>query len=115
MQEIIVCGGKRLRGSIVPSGSKNAVLPMLFSTLAMHGVSKISNVADIGDVRIAVDILKEFGADIKRCGSTLTVDTTSLEYTEVPRSLSSKLRASSYLIGASLSRFGRFRLTEFGG
>ena len=115
MQEIIVCGGKRLFGSLVPAGSKNAVLPMLFSTLALYGVSEISNVADIGDVRIAIDILEKFGATVKRCGSTLTVDTTSLEYTEVPRSLTSKLRASSYLIGASLSRFGRFHMTEFGG
>ena len=115
MNEIIVNGGLSLSGELTPQGSKNAALPIIFATLITHGTSVITGVPDIGDVRIAIKLIESYGAVIKREGSTLTVNTESLKYTCPPRSLTSSIRASSYLIGASLSRFGVFHLSEFGG
>ena len=64
MEKIVVNGGKPLYGKIKIQGSKNAALPLIFATVAMHGVSVIDNVPDIGDVRCALDIVASFGAEI---------------------------------------------------
>ena len=115
MSDINIFGGNALRGEILPSGSKNASLPIIFSTVAIHGISYLSCVPDIGDTRVAVEIIESFGAKVKRVGDALVIDTRNLSYLPPKRELTSKLRASSYLIGACLCRFGIFHLSEFGG
>ena len=115
MSEIRLFGGAKLFGEIEPGGSKNAALPIIFATLICDGISYLDGVSDIGDVRVAIEIIESFGAAVKRQGSTLEIDTSNISYNDVDRSLTSRLRASSYLIGSCLARFGRFRLSEFGG
>ena len=115
MERIIVNGAKKLSGEISVSGSKNAALPLIFSTIAINGVSTILGVPDIGDVRVALDILREFGAEILRCENTLVIDTRYLKYCEPSAELVSKIRASSYLLGACLARFSRAKIYNFGG
>ena len=115
MNEIIVNGGEPLFGVLEPQGSKNAALPIIFATLITHGISIITGVPDIGDVRIAIKLIESYGAVVDRMGDTLTVNTENVKYTRPPKSLTSSIRASSYLIGASLSKFGIFHLSEFGG
>ena len=115
MSSLVVTGGKSLSGEISVSGSKNAALPLIFSSIAINGVSTLSEVPDISDVRISLEILKCFGAEITRCGKTLVIDTRYLKYCEPDTSLVEKLRASTYLLGAMLSRFGKARIYNFGG
>lgn len=115
MSSLIVTGGKRLSGEISVSGSKNAALPLIFSTIAINGVSTVSGVPDISDVRVALDILKEFGADITACGKTLVIDTRNLKYCEPSCELVGKIRASTYLLGATLARFSKAKIYNFGG
>ncbi len=115
MSSLIVNGAKSLSGEITVSGSKNAALPLIFSTIAINGVSTLSDVPDIGDVRVALDILRDFGAEILRCGKTLVIDTRFLKYCEPSLELVGKIRASSYLLGASLARFSRAKIYNFGG
>ena len=115
MERIIVNGAKSLSGEISVSGSKNAALPLIFSTIAINGVSTLAGVPDIGDVRVALDILREFGAEILRCEKTVVIDTRYLKYCEPSAELVSKIRASSYLLGASLARFSKAKIYNFGG
>lgn len=115
MKEIVVNGGVALSGEILVSGSKNAALPIIFASIITRGVSRLDNVADIGDVRVALGILTELGAVVIRSGSTVYIDTTSLEYKEISSESLSKIRASTYLIGASLVRFGRCAVHSPGG
>ncbi|MBR2650884.1 MAG: UDP-N-acetylglucosamine 1-carboxyvinyltransferase [Clostridia bacterium] len=115
MSESVISGGKPLFGTVIPGGSKNAALPILFACLPLRAVSVISNVPDIGDVRVAIEILCDMGASVVREGDVLTVDTTDVFYKKPRHSLTSRIRASSYLIGASLAAFGIFHLSEFGG
>ncbi len=115
MKKIILRGGKPLYGEMTVSGSKNASLPILFATLLTEGISVIDNLPDIGDVSAALSILESFGAKIISRDGTCYVDTRSLSYTEPDDDAVSRLRASTYLIGASLSRFGKVRLGKFGG
>ena len=115
MKEIYINGGKALYGTVRVGGSKNAALPIIFATLVTRGVSRLDNVPDIGDVRVALRIISELGARVIRTGSTLYIDTESLEYKEISQNLLSRIRASSYLIGASLSRFGKYKISRPGG
>lgn len=115
MGRFIIRGGKRLGGEISVDGSKNAALPIIFSCILIRGISTLTNVPDIADVDVALDILKSFGAEHERNGDNIILDTRELSYTEPPDCLVSKIRASSYLIGASLGRFGRAKIMRFGG
>jgi len=115
MSSFIVTGNRSLSGEISISGSKNAALPLLFSTIAIEGVSSFSSVPDIADVRVALEILECFGAEVTRCGKTLVIDTRYLKYCEPPAVLVNKLRASTYLLGAMLARFGKAKIYSFGG
>ncbi len=115
MSSFIINGGKRLGGSITVGGSKNAALPMIFSTVLMHGESVIDGVPDITDVRVALALIENMGASCRRAGDKLYVDTTHLEYVTPDRELASRIRASAYLLGATLGRFGRADICTVGG
>ena len=58
MRTIVIDGGRPLFGRVAVSGSKNAALPIIFSTVITRGVSLLHNVPDIGDVRTALDIIQ---------------------------------------------------------
>ena len=115
MRKICVSGGRPLSGEISVSGSKNAALPIIFSCILIRGVSEIDNLPDIGDTRVALDILSSMGAVIRRQGARVYIDTEHLFYSDSVGGLAGRLRASTYLIGACLGRFGRVRISEFGG
>ena len=115
MSKIAVTGGKRLFGVIEPSGSKNGALPIIFASLVCKGVSRLHGVADIGDVAVALEIIENFGARTERFGDTLVIDARDAVYKKPPSALTSKIRASSYLMGACLARFGVFDLSDIGG
>lgn len=115
MGQFIINGGKSLCGEIQVSGSKNAALPLIFAAISAVGTSTFTNVPDISDVDIAFDILRGMGARVKRAGDSVTLDTANLTYSVPSDVLVSKIRASSYLLGACLARFGRAQIQRFGG
>ena len=115
MKKIVIEGGRRLSGEVKVSGSKNAVLPIIFSCILINGVSEIENVPDIGDVYVALQILSFLGADIKTEGEKTFIDTKNLTYREPPSNLVQGIRASTYLLGSCLSKFGRCPIMHFGG
>ena len=115
MAKLIVFGGAKPFGEVWISGSKNEALPVIFSTILMRGVSEIDNVPDILDVEVAIEIIEILGARTERAGNKIKIDTSDLVYRDLPKALTSRLRASTYLIGSMLSRFGRCPLSGFGG
>lgn len=115
MGKFVINGNRALSGSIVVSGSKNAALPLIFATLITCGVSRLRNVPEISDVNVAIELISSLGADVKRCEGDLIIDTRSLNYVRPSDILVSKIRASSYLLGANLARFGICHLQSFGG
>ena len=109
-------GGSPLRGSVRIGGCKNAVLPILFATLLTRGKSRLYGVPSITDVDTTLSILEAFGAEISRPEEhTLEIDTTHLDYVTPNVASVRAIRASTYLIGACLGRFGRAELSDFGG
>ena len=80
MSSFVINGGKPLEGSITVGGSKNAVLPMIFSTVLMHGRSVITGVPDITDVRVALSLISNMGAAWTLDGERLCIDTADIRY-----------------------------------
>lgn len=115
MKKIILRGGAELSGDVFVSGSKNAALPIIFACILTNGVSEIENLPDIGDVRVALDLIRNFGARIEQNGNKTFVDTRELSYTKPSSHLAAKIRASTYLIGSCLSRFKICHILPFGG
>lgn len=109
-------GGKPLTGSVTISGAKNAAVAILPAALLVSGKCRIENVPDISDVRILLDILDGMGADIQ-CPEphVVEIDCTAVHCTEPNADLVREMRASYYLMGALLGRFGKAHVALPGG
>ena len=116
MIKYIVQGGTKLSGSVTISGAKNAAVAILPATLLVSGPCRIENVPDISDVRLLLEILRDMGAEIRRYGrNTLEIDCTRARNATAPIELVRRIRASYYLIGAELGRFGHAHVAMPGG
>ncbi len=109
-------GGQPLEGTITISGAKNAAVAIIPATLLVRGRCRIENVPDISDVHILLDILKQMGALVcQESHDTVEIDCTNVGYVEPDPDLVRSIRASYYLIGSQLGRFGRSRVALPGG
>ena len=111
-----ICGGHPLNGTVNISGAKNAAVAILPAALLVSGIRRIENVPDISDVRILLDILEEMGARIRIPERhVVEIDCTEVQCTQPDGSLVRKMRASYYLMGALLGRYGRAHVDLPGG
>lgn len=116
MKRLVIFGGKRLSGKVEISGFKNAALPILYASIVTADVSVIENVPRIRDVDITLSLLREMGAVAHFTGkSTVLLDTRGMSPLPSSSALCKKLRASTYLLGACLARFGRAAVDRPGG
>ena len=107
MEKIVVLGGTPLKGEVSIIGAKNSVLAILPASLLINGTCTINNVPNISDVKIICNILLELGSKIKwNSKNSLTIDNTNICPNNIPLDLTSKFRASYYLLGAMLGRCG---------
>ena len=107
MEKVIIDGGTKLEGTITVSGMKNAAVGVLYATVLAGDVCIIENLPNISDVRISLEILKSVGATVEYLDETeVKIDTTHVLDKMPPDELAKKMRASYYLIGATLGRFG---------
>ncbi len=114
--KMIVRGGKKLEGSVFVSGMKNAALPILYATILVGDVCTIENVPAVSDITNTLELLRKMGAQITfRPPTTVRIDTTDIQNGSAPEELVHKMRASSYLLGAELGRFGTSRIPRPGG
>ncbi len=116
MDKIIIKGGNRLFGSVDISGMKNAALPIIFATILTKSKCVIENLPSVSDVTLSLSILKEMGASVRFLNpSTVEIDTSSFCQGIAPFDLVSKMRGSTYLLGAELGRFGKANVNYPGG
>ncbi len=116
MEKLVITGPTPLKGEVEISGAKNAAVALLPATLLIDGICTITNVPNISDVQILCKILGEMGAKIDWTGKNeLKIDTTNITTTQAPLDLTSKFRASYYLIGAMLGRTGEIKVGMPGG
>ncbi len=116
MKKIVINGGKPLYGEIAISGMKNAAMPIIYACLLVKGDCFIDNLPDIRDVRICLEILESMGAKIERLGENkVKINCDDAVGGTAPSELVSKIRASYYLLGAELGRYGKTKVTMPGG
>ena len=116
MDRIVINGGNPLQGEVAISGMKNAALPIVFACILTKSKCVIENIPLISDVALAIKIIEAMGGDIKYLDeSTVEIYTTDLQGGVAPDELVNKMRASTYLLGAELGRFGYSKIGLPGG
>ena len=108
MKKIVINGGKPLNGEIEIGGMKNGALPIIFAALLVSkGASVIENLPAVQDIDISLQIIESLGARVERTDRhTAVIDASNVRVAEPPAALVRKMRASYYLLGAELGRFG---------
>ena len=116
MSRYEINGGHPLNGTVTISGAKNAAVAILPAALLVSGMCRIENVPDISDVHIQLDILRQMGAQI-HCPQpdVVEIDCSDVQRTAPDPELVCKMRASYYLMGALLGRFGKAHVALPGG
>lgn len=116
MPKYLIQGSRPLSGTVTISGAKNAAVAIIPATLLVNGPCRIENVPDISDVHILLAILEEMGARVDRLpNDTVEIDCSPVTYREPDQALVQRIRASYYLLGALLGRFGKARVALPGG
>lgn len=117
MDKLVVSGQHPLTGSLPTSGSKNTALTLLTGALLADGPVRITNVPNVRDVRTLSEIISYTGASVThdKPAGIVTVNATTLTAPEAPYELVKKMRASFYMLGALLGKYGEARVSLPGG
>jgi len=112
----VINGGKPLHGEVEISGAKNAAVAIIPAALMVDGVCRIENLPEISDVKTLLHILKEMGAKLRVVDKrTLDIDCSRIGTSQATFDMMRRIRASYYIIGALLGRFGRADVAMPGG
>ena len=116
MDKIIVNGPCKLKGEVTISGAKNAAVAILPATLLVDGKCHLENVPNISDIRAFIKILESLGSKIEYISEhEMIIDNSNIHTTTAPYDLTSKFRASYYLLGALLGKYGTAQISLPGG
>ena len=116
MDKLVINGPTRLKGEVVISGAKNAAVAILPAALLVDGVCRIENLPNISDVKMYCKILESLGAKITWFSENeIEIDSTNICGTDASIELTSKFRASYYLLGSLLGRCGKAEVGLPGG
>ena len=115
MARFIIHGGKRLSGTTVPSGNKNAVLPMLAACVLTDKPVTLENVPLIEDVHTMLELLAALGVEIAVKDHTVTLCAKGLRRSKLDPVLCRKVRSSILLAGPMAARLGKVTLSPPGG
>jgi UDP-N-acetylglucosamine 1-carboxyvinyltransferase len=116
VEKFVIQGGIPLNGTIVPSGNKNAALPILAATLLTDQPVTLHNLPHIGDVQTMLRLLEDIGATVQRHDNhSVTVQAAEIRSTSPDPVLFSEIRGSLTLLGPLLARAGSVTLTLPGG
>ncbi|MGF7087554.1 UDP-N-acetylglucosamine 1-carboxyvinyltransferase [Kroppenstedtia sanguinis] len=106
MEKLMIKGGRPLYGHVPVSGAKNSALALIPATILAESVTVIENLPDVQDVQVFEGIIRSLGAEVTREGDRLRIDGRQMRNQPMAGPSVKKLRASYYLMGAMLGRFG---------
>lgn len=115
MKQFLINGGNTLRGEVEIESSKNALLPLLASTILSEKSTTLHKVPNFLDIQSMIKILQHIGLKVDFRDETLNIDGASASKTELGLDLTSPLRSSIYAMGALLGRFKRAKICYPGG
>ncbi|MFR2460230.1 MAG: UDP-N-acetylglucosamine 1-carboxyvinyltransferase, partial [Christensenellales bacterium] len=110
-----IWGGIPLKGSVTVSGGKNAAVAIIPAALLADDVSYIENLPEIDDVYVLEERLIELGAQVEFKNGVMRIDARTLSSYRPPLELACRMRASYYLLGVLLGRFGKAEVPMPGG
>ena len=116
MNKYMIRGGRELFGEVTVSGAKNAAVAIIPAALLVDGVCRIENIPQISDVTLFFSILEELGAKVRVLNQhAIEIDCHAIHSTRPSYDLARRIRASYYLLGALLGRFGQATVAMPGG
>jgi len=115
LDKFVIRGGKRLSGEVSISGAKNSSLALMPATLLTSGKSILKNTPALNDVYTMIKLLNGLGAEISFENETLTIATDNITNQTAPYEVVKKMRASVYVLGPLLARYGYAKVSLPGG
>jgi len=116
MDKLVIRGGRKISGSVNASGSKNSSLPIIAATLlAGNGTFTLHNIPELRDITTFTQLLNHLGSETTFSDNTLNISSRNVESLQAPYELVKKMRASIYVLGPLLARFGHARVSLPGG
>ena len=116
MDKLVIRGGRRISGSITASGSKNTSLPIIAATLLTGtGTFYLHHIPDLRDIMTFTHLLQHLGSEIAFSDNTLKISSGNVKSIQAPYELVKQMRASIYVLGPLLARFGHARVSLPGG
>ncbi|SDD19346.1 UDP-N-acetylglucosamine 1-carboxyvinyltransferase [Paenibacillus sp. UNCCL117] len=106
MEKLMIAGGRPLRGSVQISGAKNSAIALIPAAILSESTVTLDNLPALSDVAIYTELLEELGATVRWDQDQMAIDPSRLVSKPMPNGNVKKLRASYYLMGALLGRFG---------
>lgn len=115
MDKLVIRGGNQLNGRVEISGAKNASLALMPAALLGDGVSVLKNTPKLNDVYTMIKIMNHLGVEVDFTEDTVTLNTSNITSFEAPYELVKKMRASFYVLGPLLAKFGYAKVSLPGG
>ena len=115
MDRLVVKGGRPLSGTVEISGAKNAVLPLMTAALMVNGETTLKRVPNLKDTRTMIRLLEIIGAGVSLESGEMKIDGSTVNNLEAPDDLVKTMRASFYVLGPLLARFGKVKVSLPGG
>lgn len=115
MEKFVIEGNHNLKGEVQISGAKNAVLPIMAAALLVAGETKINRVPNLLDTRTMAKLLEMLGAKVHFSNNKMLIDAANVDKPVAPYDLVNKMRASFYVLGPLVARFGKATVSLPGG
>lgn len=115
MDKFVINGGKTLYGEVEISGAKNASLALMPASILAAGKSTLYNTPQLNDVHTMMKLLQQIGVEAEFKEHTLTLDASNINSQVAPYEHVKKMRASVYVLGPLLARFGYAKVSLPGG
>ena len=115
MKQIIIQGGNKLSGTIKISGAKNSAVALIPASILADDIVKIDNIPNISDIGALNEILEFLGAKVTLEDGLMIINPKSIKNKEIPKDVSSKLRASYYFMSALLGKYKKVEMYFPGG
>lgn len=115
MDKFVITGKRPLKGPITVSGAKNASLALMPATILAPGTYRLSNTPDLRDVGTMARLLEVLGLGLSRTADTVSIDSGEIRSFEAPYEHVKKMRASIYVLGPLVARYGTARVSLPGG
>ncbi len=115
MDKFVIQGGKKLKGTVTISGAKNSALALMPATLLASGKYHFGNMPELRDIITMSKLLQSMGVDVVKNGHTLGINTFRVNKFEAPYEHVKKMRASIYVLGPLIARYGYAKVSLPGG